>query len=77
MTRHSPYDETTVELSFRQHATGGPCCFITVVRDEAGGQRHLVDSKHLVGAPEAIYDQAMQHVRQMAMAHWLVDVAPF
>ena len=77
MTRHSPYDTTSIEVSFRTHATGGPCCFVTVLRDEAGGQRALVDSRHFSGAPERIYDDAMAYVREQAMQHWLVDVAPF
>jgi hypothetical protein len=77
MTRHSPYDTTSIEISFRTHDVAGPCCYVTVIRDEAGGQRHLVDSVHLTGAPERLYDDAMAKVREYAMAHWLVDVAPF
>lgn len=77
MTRHSPYDMTTIELSFRHQDLAGDCCFITVIRDEAGGQRRLEHSQHLTGAPEELYDKACQLVRDLAMAHWLVDVAPF
>lgn len=75
--RQLPFDETTVEVSFRVYKHGHSCAYVNCVVDERGGQRRLVDTAHITGKPEELFDQAMQRARSLALEHWLSAQEPF
>lgn len=77
VTRNSPYTTVEITVSFRLHDVGGPCAFISAIADQPNGQRRLIDSQHFTNAPERLVDLTMDHVRVIALEHFLPLTSPF
>lgn len=77
MSRPRPTREVEVTLSYRLNEVGPPCLYLLVFHVRSDGQRSVVHSQHLTGAPERLVDLATTLARELSLEHFLTLTSPF
>lgn len=72
-----PVQDVEVTVSFRRHPAGSTCAFVTTSFVRTDGARSIEFSRHLLGSPERLVDQAVALVRDQIIEGWLVRQEPF